>query len=452
MKRQLLVMACLTGISLGSMAQWTQQASGFLRVGTYPTDICIADSNNVWLVGANGDGSGVGSQEFSRTTDGGLNWTPGVVTSDTNYRFSNVAATNGMLAWATMYHSSTNQTGIVSRTTDGGTTWTPLSPSTIFNTAGESFPNFSYFWNDSMGFAQGDPAGGYFEIYLTSDSGSTWNRVPSANIPTPVAGEFGLVDCYSVIDSTIWWGTNKGRVFKSTDMGNTWTAALAATSVDMIGITFRDQMNGVCLKYNSTLLTYYIYRTTNGGSTWTQVNPTGPWFKSELYYVPGTNTLLTCGASTAGRGSAYSLDDGNTWTLIDTGATSIDGDGYTSLAFLNDHIGWAGGFTTDPITGGIAKWLGGPVGVAPVAPAVPYLSAYPNPGRDVVTLTMDMDKKTYAKIYVTDILGKLVYSNGELIGRAQLNHRINVSGWPAGVYIATIEWNGNKVQRKIVVE
>lgn len=452
MKKQLLILFCFVSISFVAKSQWTAQSTGFTRTGTYPFDLEAVDSNVIWLVGNPGDGSGVSIQEYSVSVDGGNLWTVGSVTSDTNYHFSNITAANGNLAWATMYYNTAAAGGSIFRTTDGGFTWNALSPGSIYNTSAVSFPNLTHFWNDSVGFSMGDPAGGYYEIYTTTDSGSTWTRVNTANIPAPTSGEYGLVDCYSVVDSTIWYGTNKGRVFKSTDLGHTWTVSVVGNIDGVTDVTFKDANNGLCLKYNSVSTLYSLYRTTDGGTTWNLVTPAGTMFKSEIYYVPGTSTLLSCGASTAGRGSSYSLNDGSNWTVIDTGATSVDGDGYTGFAFVNAHTGWAGGFTTNIVTGGISKWLGGPVAVNPVSSGTPVLAAYPNPGRDFVRLTMNTDKRADVRIYVTDALGRTVYSVNEKVVNGQLNHLLQVENWKSGIYFATIEWNAGKVQRKIVVQ
>src|SRR5688572_16252935 len=188
MKKPLLILCGLLSMSLVSRSQWSSQNSGFTLDGTYPDDIKAVDSNVVWITGAAGDGSGVGVQEFSRTIDGGNTWQSGLVTTDTNYRFSNIMAINADLAWATMYKNVAAQEGRIFRTTDGGATWVAMDSTNIFVTINLSFPNFTYFWNAAEGFSVGDPASGYYEIYTTADSGTTWQRVPSANIPAPTSG------------------------------------------------------------------------------------------------------------------------------------------------------------------------------------------------------------------------------------------------------------------------
>src|SRR4030095_10916501 len=114
--------------------------------------------------------------------------------------------------------------------------------------------------------------------------------------------------------------------------------------------------------------------------------------------------------------------------------------------------GWAGGFTTNAITGGVSRWVGGSVGTSSVPVALPALGLHPNPSSDVIRLQMMLDKKAAVSIRVTDALGRLVYSAEEKSWTGQLNHVIQVESWKSGVYFATVEWNGNRVQQKFIVQ
>ena len=453
MKKPLLLLCGLLTLSLAGIAQWTSQNTAFSLDGSYPDDIKAVDSNVVWIVGAAGDGSGVGVQEFSRTIDGGNMWQAGTVTTDTNYRFANIMAVNQDLAWATMYKNIAAQIGHIYRTTDGGATWVPLDSNNIFMTTNLSFPNFTYFWNATHGVSMGDPASGYYEIYTTVDSGTTWTRVPSANIPQPTSGEYGLVDCYDVIDSTMWAGTNKGRMFKSVDGGQNWTVAHVGNIDAGVKVAFRDLNNGLCQKSNgATTPVYTLYKSTDGGTSWNVITPSGTMFKSDLIAIPGNNTFMSSGASSAGRGSSYSNDDGLSWYTIDTGASAVDGNGYTSLDFINTTIGWGGGFTQNAITGGISRWVGGVVATSAVPVALPALGVNPNPSNDIVRLQMMLEKKSSVAIRITDAIGRTVYSVDERAMSGQLNHVVRVQDWKAGIYFVSLEWNGNRVQQKFIVQ
>ena len=97
---------------------------------------------------------------------------------------------NANTAWACFYNAVAGSGGGIWKTTDGGGTWTQQGLGSIFDA--NSFPNVVHFWDDSVGFAMGDPnPGTQYEIYTTTDGGTTWTRTPALNIPASIAGEFG---------------------------------------------------------------------------------------------------------------------------------------------------------------------------------------------------------------------------------------------------------------------
>ena len=76
------------------------------------------------------------------------------------------------------------------KTTDGGLTWDKQET---------AFPGFNgnpiviHFFDSNNGVCVGDPNNGYWAIYTTTNGGTNWIRVPSANIPAPIpAGEVGI--------------------------------------------------------------------------------------------------------------------------------------------------------------------------------------------------------------------------------------------------------------------
>ena len=66
--------------------------------------------------------------------------------------------------------------------------------------------------------------------------------------------------------------------------------------------------------------------------------------------------------------SAYSLDYGTTWEMLD------DSVQYTNVKMFNQNTGWAGGFNLDANTSGIYKWLGIPNLDSPYFTSLPITS------------------------------------------------------------------------------
>jgi photosystem II stability/assembly factor-like uncharacterized protein len=429
----------LSGFLFTANAQpWLMQNIGYTVPAAYPSDIDIVDANTVWTASSTvGDGSGVTIQLWSRTIDGGNNWSSGNFTADTNYRVSNISAVDANTCFILTFNNTAGSTGLIFKTVDGGATWDTVSTH-LYSTVGVSFPNIIHFFDANNGFIQGDPESGYYEIYTTTDGGANWTRVPSANIPAPLsASEYGIINVYSALGDYLFFGTNNGRIFRSYDRGLTWTAttmgtATAGTSVN--GVTFRDSLNGFATKSTNAGV-YSIYHTHDAGATWLPITPGGTFFKSDFMYVPGTTSIISVSASTTGRGSSISYDDGHNWTTLDTAGTGTV-DGYVALDFLNSTTGWAGGFAVDALTDGIYKWNGGTVGITETAASSASMVAYPNPSRDVVFIETTRDFKQKVTVSLVNVLGNVI--SEQTYSRWSNPVRVNLAGLAKGMYFVRV--------------
>jgi len=181
MKKSLLfftwVSLCLTVSNQLNAQQWIAQSSN-INPNNYVQFIDAVDTNVVWGLSSDRNSQQNPVQEFTRTTNGGLTWTAGTITNAANHGPSCIMALNADTAWVAMFNVSGG--GSILRTNDGGVSWTKQTTATF--TAPNGFPNVVHFFNANEGFCMGDPNGGYFEIYTTTDGGNNWIRVPQANI------------------------------------------------------------------------------------------------------------------------------------------------------------------------------------------------------------------------------------------------------------------------------
>jgi len=354
MKKQLLVLAMFGLSVIGASAQgvWVPQATGFPATSTGVFNVSVVDSATVWISAYDGTVAAADYRDYSTTIDGGLTWIPGVVPAPASHAWSMICGVDASTAFACMYNAVAGAGGGIWKTTDGGVNWVQQGVGTIFNAS--SFPNVVHFWDANTGFTMGDPNSAEFEIYTTTDGGTTWVPVPGANIPDPVAGEYGIVNHFEVIGNTVWFDTNKGRVYKSIDQGATWTVSSTGIVVPAQGamdIIFYDANNGYARLYNGTTGLNTVKRTSDGGATWTTGSITGNMFGSDMSYVPGTaSRIVSTGAATGFIGSSYSDDGGLTWVDIETGAQR------TALGVWDINTMWAGGFTSTPAFDGIFKF------------------------------------------------------------------------------------------------
>lgn len=338
-------------VSVPPYGEWLEQASGFSTASRGINYISITDPNVVWATAYDGSGGGANIQEFTKTTDGGLTWTPGNINvGNTGLGISMISAIDANTAWLAAYPTAGGQVGGIWKTVDGGATWNRQNSATYNNAA--SFTNVVYFWDANTGFCQGDPINGEFELYTTTDGGTNWVAVPGANIPNPNSGnEFGYTRQIDISGNHVWFTTSTGRVYHSADQGLTWDVfntpiadfGGAVTTGSSANLSFADANNGLIIENNGD-----VFKTTNGGTTWNQVTTTGSVFTNSLCYIEGTNVAFSTGAGSP-SGSSYSTDGGTTWTLIDT-------EQHLFVEFSTPSIGWSGWFNQDATTDGMWKW------------------------------------------------------------------------------------------------
>jgi len=426
----------LLAISNSLNAQfWTEKATGFTTANRGLYSISIVDANIVWSIAFDNSATpDFAVKEFTRSLDGGNTWIAGAINLNSatasDLGLSSITAASASTAWVSAYpiQNSTSAGGIW-KTTDSGATWTKQTTAQFSNLI-DSYANFVYFWDANNGIAQGDPENGEFEIYTTSNGGTNWTRVPGANIPDPDAGvEYGYENHYAVYGNTIWFGTDKGRIFKSNDKGLTWTVT-QSPSLDFAldSFTFSDASKGLMMTYDPVKL----FNTIDGGTTWNEVAKTGNLFNTDIAYIPETSIVVS--ASSANPiGSSYSTNDGLTWT-------TIDGISHGTLAFLNTTFGFSGGLNTNATTGGVFKFSGIPL-KAPNFDVKKQIAIYPNPTNGI--LKLDSEAFLIKQASVFDLLGRQVYdSKFSAFNKVDLD----LQSLQTGTYVLKVTYDTGKTE------
>lgn len=331
MKRLLLLFVGLLAVAyLQAQTGWIEKNSNLpatKAIGQISAG--LVDNNALWALPINSDGSIYDA--YTKSIDGGLNWFPGTFNAGSG--LSQLFAIDAVTCWA-VFNTGTNQ-GLY-KTVNGGTTW--VKKGTAFGNG--SFADAMHFFNINDGWAMGDPLGGYFEIYTTSDGGETWTRVPQANIPAIYASdEYGITGDYDAVGDHVWFGTNYGRVFHSADKGLHWTVSMSNFGdAETVKPEFADEMNGICYRsYLNLGIEPAIGVTTDGGATWTTVYVTGNMYARYIIYVPGTTGTYVGSSNAAGaNGISYSTDGGYTWGPI------TEGYDFTATVWIDNATGWSG--------------------------------------------------------------------------------------------------------------
>ena len=406
--------------------EWILQNSTFSNQGTGINYISIANENVVWATAFDGSGSGQNMQQFTKTSDGGENWESfGIDIGNLNLGISMIHAHDEQTAWLVAYPTGANQTGGIFKTSDGGESWVRQN-SANYDTS-SSFANVVFFWDENIGFAQGDPINGEFELYVTENGGENWTQVPGVNIPNPLGGEYGYTRQIEVVGNNVWFTTNKGRIYKSSDKGNNWEVYQSPISdfgsAEVNGnISFSDSQNGVLVDNNSN-----VYKSNNGGVSWNQLTTSGPIYTSGLCYIEDTDTVFT-----TGNGSSFSLDGGYSWTPIDN-ATHLFVD------FFSEEIGWSGTWTQvtgSSSSGGVWKWEDFSLDLNQIDENL-EIEYYPNPTNGIINFIYEGD----LTILVYDMLGrKIIKTNNKLV---------NLNDFNEGLYIFKITDKINQKSKSI---
>jgi photosystem II stability/assembly factor-like uncharacterized protein len=270
------------------------------------------------------DGWGVTESQVVRTNDGGVTW------------FNATPAVSVQFGYA-LYH-----------TTDGGTTWD--SGAVPFAYANLQFLDSNNgFALAALGAGAGSEA---VALYQTSDAGTNWTRVfindptePGANDSLPLGGQkYG----FTFLDSSRGWvgGSvpvdNYIYLYRTTDGGITWSEVGLAlpTSNESVqtgtsGPQFFSATDGILIvnlvMSSAPGLATVIYRTSDGGETWTpgQVIPSGR---------PANFSTFLDGVAWGGGQFYRTNDAGQSWTAFTPGEdfTAMLG----SFQFVSPLVGW----------------------------------------------------------------------------------------------------------------
>jgi hypothetical protein len=350
----LVAIACMSAVAQVASPSWTiVQNSNFPFPSFGIKYLDAVNDSVIWATGYEGTPGNTSRNYvyYVHSVDGGntfnFGWvftsttTPSV--GDTNtYAISNIEGIDANTAWVAAYKKAGGNMGDIFKTIDGGATWLKKTVPTMY-TSSSSFANIAAFWTAQTGITMGDPVSGEFEIWRTTDGGDNWTKIPGANIPNPTTGEFGIVNVFDKYGSQkLWFGTNKGRVYYTTDAGQNWNVTTLDPNNTVSDVAFTDANNGLAMTFVGTTSNAAVYATNDGGVTWT-LTPSGndpSYGRNDVCGIPGTNIFASCGAGTGNYLLSYSSDLGQTWN--DWGSSGIQ---YLAIDFVNPDHGWAGTFS-----------------------------------------------------------------------------------------------------------
>lgn len=296
------------------------------------------DAETAWITGGSLSG---GAGAVYRTTDGGDTWQDVSPPGTAGLSLRDVEAQDADTA--VVLSIGPGEDSRIWRTTDGGASWTE----TFRNTEAAAFYNcLDFYPGGRRGLAVSDPVDGRFRILATSDSGRSWQVLPTEGMPDST-GEYNFSasgDCLVIEGRGAWFGSGgtSSRVFHSTDRGLTWEASDSAIpageAAGVFGLAFRTPRHGVAVggdfaaPADGTDASAY----TTDGSSWTGGGDLAHLGEDAAWLSGARSTVITVGESGTVAGSSVSRDGGVTWE-------QFSGSGFHTLDCTADGSCWAAG-------------------------------------------------------------------------------------------------------------
>jgi photosystem II stability/assembly factor-like uncharacterized protein len=308
---------------------WTPifDATASLSIGDIAVD--PANANTVWVgTGeANTSGDSYPGDGIYRSTNGGQTWQNmglpnshhiGRIAIDpTNPQRLFVAATGALF--------STNPERGVYRTTNGGQSWERVLYLTDSTAAIDVLINpqnpqivFAAMWERIRHLTNRNVGGVTSGIWRSTDGGTNWTNLTTGLPPSsPTIGRIGLT--MSPTNTNLLYAVYSNHpgdmmgVWKTTNGGDTWTAAMSPPSTTYNGFGwYFGQISVDPVDVNKVyVLGVPLLRSTNGGSSWFFISSSVHADHHALWVNPNNTSLIYDGND---GGFYKSLNGGTSWT------------------------------------------------------------------------------------------------------------------------------------------
>lgn len=340
-----------------------------------------------WVCGYNGT--------VIRTSNGGTNWIN--VTGNgipTNVNLINIYGINNSKAITAGYIGTNTY---VYRTSNSGLNWIQ-----VFSQP-NGFINAVWIVDTARGFIYGDPVGGRWSLWKTTNGGVNWDS--SGMYLQQNGSETGWNNALFCRNTKIWFGTNNSRIYYSTNFGTNWVVQSTAPEQNSYSIWFYWFWNDTNwgLAGGSTLL-----QTSNQGLNWVPMTSSGsgnfggftgnpPGVASSgfpygtFWYVRSDNKIYFSFGGTS-WGANYTAPSGS-YNNLSLGIQ-------TGIAFAVRNNGG--------ITRIITQW-GGVKNISSDIPSDFKLHQnYPNPFNPKSNIRFEIPKSGNLQLMVLDALGRVV--------------------------------------------
>ena len=201
--------------------------------------------------------------------------------------------------------------GTIIHTTDGGNTWINQESRTMEMLRGVSFTD------ENNGIVVGESG----IILNTKDGGKTWNFKSSGTTETLYDVSFSDANNGTAVG---FW-TSVGTVYRTTDGGNTWTpqqTSIAGSYGVYLSVSFTDANNGTIVGNDGN-----VEHTTDGGNTWFAQNSNTTHTLNAISFLDVNNGIAVGSSGTV----ITTTDAGANWTLMQVTENTLYDASYTDI-------------------------------------------------------------------------------------------------------------------------
>lgn len=394
-------------------AQWTKLTNGYTGLDLFDIH---AHGDRIIAVGytfSNFQG------HWLKSDDGGKNWNlipynPGQLFKTIVFKDADTGFVGGFGSITALY-----------RTTDGGQNWNLFLQD--FDNSGISD---MHFLSDKIAVAAGYAHDQFFsgQCYRTLDGGHTWTSIDSADLGCL---DTTAIDYVQFVDAQTGYGRadlfGARTLVKTTDSGKSWNLIYTHT-MGMAGTHFWNANNGIMIDNAGK-----VFKTTNGGQNWTA---TGKTVASTLLTMNFLNQTL---GFAAGAGVIYkTTDGGENWIKEPTVAALAQ---YRRIRFFDNRA-----YLTST-NGIIVRSEVLPNNVNDVLPLAEQMNIYPNPANDALTISSYNGVYKNIDAVITSLDGRSLRSASTNDGMLKLD----VADLPSGNYTLELNVDGRQTSRVISI-